>query len=238
VSADGWPEPFTELLASLVDGAADGEGERLDLLTGRVARLCGADAAAIVVHLVTRGETVHTASAPLAERTVALELRDGEGPIAESQMTGRLVVVADLQREPRWPAVVAGFAALGVGSLVAVPLALGSLQLGALVLVGDRPCGYTPDQLDRIIHVADAATQLVIGLQQDGDGNGDHLGAAFTSPADRSAVVHQAVGMIAVQLGCQLDEGLVRLRARAYATDRTLSDVATTVVGRDLRFVR
>jgi hypothetical protein len=238
VSANGWPEPFTELLASLVDGAAGGEGERLDLLTGRVARLCGADAAAIVVHLVRRGETVHASSAPLAERTVALELRDGEGPICESQTTGRLVVVSDLQREPRWPAIAPGFAALGIGSLVAVPLALGSVDLGALILVSDRPCDYTPDQLDGIIRVADVVTQLVIGLQQDGDRDGDHLGTAFASPADRSAVVHQAAGVIAVQLGCRLDEALVRLRARAFATDRTLSDVATAVVGRDLRFVR
>ncbi|MFD0630267.1 ANTAR domain-containing protein [Catenulispora yoronensis] len=50
------------------------------------------------------------------------------------------------------------------------------------------------------------------------------------------AEVHQATGMISVQLGVSLAEALVRLRAHAWAADRLLADVAADVVARRLRF--
>ena len=48
--------------------------------------------------------------------------------------------------------------------------------------------------------------------------------------------VHQATGMILVQLGVSAAVALVRLRAYAYAHDRPLRDVAADVVARRLRF--
>jgi len=53
---------------------------------------------------------------------------------------------------------------------------------------------------------------------------------------DRRAVVHQAAGMISVQLDVDVAEALLRLRARAYALDRPMADVAADVVARRLRF--
>jgi len=49
-------------------------------------------------------------------------------------------------------------------------------------------------------------------------------------------VVHQATGMILVQLGISAEDAFARLRAYAYAHDRRLSDVARDVVERRLRF--
>jgi signal transduction protein with GAF and PtsI domain len=236
VSAGGDQAPLTELLASLADGAADGTEERLDVLARRAAQLCGADAASILVHPLNGAETAHAASSPLSERAVEVELRDGDGPIGESRATGRPVVLADLRHERRWPAVVPTFDSLGIGSLVAVPLALGALHVGTLVLVSGGPRRFESEELDRIIHVADLVTQLVLGLQQLGDG--ERLGTPLVSAADRRAVVHQAVGMVAVQLDCRLDESLARLRAHAFAVDRSVADVARAVVARDLRFDR
>jgi hypothetical protein len=42
--------------------------------------------------------------------------------------------------------------------------------------------------------------------------------------------------MVSVQLGVDVEEAFVRLRAYAYAEDRRLTDVARDVVGRRLRF--
>jgi hypothetical protein len=50
------------------------------------------------------------------------------------------------------------------------------------------------------------------------------------------AVVHQATGMIIVQLGVTAAVALARLRAHAYAHDRRLREVASDVVARRLRF--
>jgi hypothetical protein len=47
--------------------------------------------------------------------------------------------------------------------------------------------------------------------------------------------VHQAAGMVSVQLGVSVAEAMVRLRAHAYAEDRSLTEVAGDVVARRLR---
>jgi AmiR/NasT family two-component response regulator len=50
------------------------------------------------------------------------------------------------------------------------------------------------------------------------------------------AQVHQATGMISVQLGVGQAEALVRMRAHAFRHRRALADVASDVVARRLRF--
>jgi AmiR/NasT family two-component response regulator len=42
--------------------------------------------------------------------------------------------------------------------------------------------------------------------------------------------------MISVQLGVSIEEAFVRLRARAFASNAALGDVAAAVVDRRLRF--
>lgn len=63
--------------------------------------------------------------------------------------------------------------------------------------------------------------------------------AADENPVDRFfagrlrarwARVHQAAGMLAHQLGADVTEALLRLRATAFATDRNLPDVAHDVL--------
>jgi hypothetical protein len=48
-------------------------------------------------------------------------------------------------------------------------------------------------------------------------------------------VVHQASGMVAVQLGVTVGEALVRLRAYAFGNSRLIAEVAEAVVARRLR---
>ncbi len=49
-------------------------------------------------------------------------------------------------------------------------------------------------------------------------------------------VVHQASGMVAVQLDSTIAQALIRLRGYAYANDRPLAEVAQDVTARRLRF--
>lgn len=56
------------------------------------------------------------------------------------------------------------------------------------------------------------------------------------SDPDSADEVHQAVGMIAVQLGVNTLEALIRLHSFAIDHDKSLDEVAEEVVGRRLRF--
>jgi hypothetical protein len=48
--------------------------------------------------------------------------------------------------------------------------------------------------------------------------------------------VHQAMGMIAAQLDCDVDEALARMKIRADAMGQTLEHTALDVLDRVIRF--
>ena len=54
--------------------------------------------------------------------------------------------------------------------------------------------------------------------------------------ADFHFLVHNAAGMVSVQLGVSVSEALIHLRAYTFSNDRLLHDMAQDVVDRKLRF--
>lgn len=160
----------------------------------------------------------------------------GEGPCVDAYRLDRPVVEPDLAapRVPRWPAFAAPAMAAGVRAVFGFPLQVGALRLGALNLYRDEPGKLTGDQHADALVMADVAAQALLVLQA--DARPGRLAAALESGADFQYVVHQAAGMVAVQLGVAIGDALVRLRAHAFGNSLALADVARLVVDRRLRF--
>jgi hypothetical protein len=78
------------------------------------------------------------------------------------------------------------------------------------------------------------AARAVLAIQADAPAG--ELAAELEATGDFRLVVHQASGMVSVQLDISIAEALVRLRAYAFANGRPLTDVARDVVNRTLRF--
>jgi hypothetical protein len=78
-----------------------------------------------------------------------------------------------------------------------------------------------------------ALLDLLSGSRSAANGDGEWLGgdASFYR-----AEVYQAAGMVTVHLGVGIEEAMIRMRAYAFAHDRSVSDVAADIVGRKLRF--
>jgi hypothetical protein len=181
-------------------------------------------------------QTVGVAGAlarPLEERQVIL----GEGPSTDGLRFGTAVFVEDLtdcQQQARWPMYAAKAAEAGIRAQYVLPMQVGAAHFGVLVLYLDRPGGLWPTEL------ADARVfaELALGwLIDDVSGSGTETDNRTCTPfLDDRAEIHQATGMVAVQLGVDLSTALVRLRAHAFAQDRLLSEVAVAVVARTLRF--
>jgi AmiR/NasT family two-component response regulator len=91
----------------------------------------------------------------------------------------------------------------------------------------------TPEELEDALEVAELVTQLVLVMQS--ESSADSVAWAL-DVSDHRAVVHQATGMIAVQIDADVEEALVRLRAYCFATDRPIREVAQDVVTGELRF--
>jgi len=82
--------------------------------------------------------------------------------------------------------------------------------------------------------MADVAARAVLSMQADAAPG--TLAAELENEADLHVAVHQAAGMVSVQLRVTIGEALVRLRGHAFRTDRLLADVAGDVVNRRMRF--
>ncbi len=81
-----------------------------------------------------------------------------------------------------------------------------------------------------------AANAAAVALLQLGTGS---VGSFADNTDDRAAYqmqVHQASGMVKVQAGVPIDEAFLLLRAHAFATGRSVADVAKDVLERRLRF--
>ncbi len=89
------------------------------------------------------------------------------------------------------------------------------------------------EDLADALEVADLVTQLVLVMQSEA---ATESVAWALDVSDQRAVVHQATGMIAVQIDSHVEEALVRLRAHCFAADRPIREVAEDVVTGKLRF--
>jgi hypothetical protein len=165
-----------------------------------------------------------------------LQFTLGEGPCVDAFRQGRPVLEPDVAdpAAPRWPAFSPRALEAGARALFGFPLQMGAVRLGALNLYRDRPGPLSDAQHADALVMADVASHTVLAMQ--GTASADAVATALDVGADFHLVVHQASGMVAVQLGVTVGEALIRLRAHAFAHDRTLNEVAEEVVARRLRF--
>lgn len=86
---------------------------------------------------VVEAERLRTAAAtgPVADEVDAAQYEAGEGPCVEAARTGVPALVADLDREHRWPRFATRYRSRGdVRSIVSLPLCSGDQVVGALNL--------------------------------------------------------------------------------------------------------
>ncbi len=173
----------------------------------------------------------------VSARIEDLQLTLGVGPCIDAMGRGAPVLVGDLI-EPgdvavaRWPAFMEGAAEAGVRAVFAFPLRIGAITVGALDLYRDQPGELDGDHLPAALLAADAAALAVLNLDS------PHPPGAWDLDARTlyQPQVHQATGMVQVQLDISIEHAFLMLRARAFAAERPLIDVAIDVVDRRLRF--
>ncbi len=183
----------------------------------------------------------------------------GEGPSIDASRDGRPAFAADLgdpAARRRWPVFSARASERDMCAAFAFPLRIGAINLGALALFRHMAGQLHDAEISRALHLAGAAAHTMLGLfvvsaQANGSGPDgvtadgaapNHHPGHVTQPAqfddDISLYrpeVHQASGMVMVQLNVPIEEALARLRAYSFAEGLPLKDVARAVVSRRLR---
>ena len=210
-------------------------------LAMRICRACvdGLDVDGAAISLLTAGAARQTLAATdaTAELLEDLQFTFNEGACMEAARTGNPVLVGDLRHSgevERWPMFAAAvMERSAVRAVFALPLQWGAVNLGVLDLYRLQPGALDDGQLRDAIAAADAAALMMLGLRTDPDRGGvDWLDDAVAHRAE----IHQAAGMVSVQLDVTTAEALARMRAHAFVHDRLLIDVACDVVARRLMF--
>jgi hypothetical protein len=160
-----------------------------------------------------------------------LQFTLGQGPCVDASRTGRPVLAPDLAGTSTrsWPQFAAGADTAGLRAVFAFPLQVGAIRLGVLDLYRDTAGELSQRELADALLFADAATQLLLDLQAQDSAQGAPPPHAVAVLDDR-AEVHQATGVVSVRTGASLAQALALLRARAYAEDRPIGDLARDVL--------
>jgi GAF domain-containing protein len=218
LAADGSPSWSSARLCAVCPHIVGVNGAGVMLMSGDTPRgtLCATDA--------------------VSELIEELQYTLGEGPCVDAYRQDQVVAEPDLAKPEtrRWFAFTPPALDAGVRAVFGFPMRVGDVRVGALNLYRDRPSPLTPDQHADALVMADVAARWVLDAQNAAPP--DSVPAQLEDGADFHFAVHNAAGIVSVQLGIAVSEALVRLRAHAFSHDRLLTDVAQDVIARTLRF--
>ena len=224
-------------IAAIVKRVASHEvgGSETLVLCQLAAEITGASGAGIMLlsDQLARGSLCNTDG--IAFYLDELQFTLGEGPALDAHARGTPVLEPDLDApsSSRWPALVPLAVRAGVRAVFAFPLRIGAVRLGAVTLFRDAPGPLDDTQYADALVMAVVATRMILALQADAPPGS--VAAELEEGANFHFVVHQAAGMVSIQLSIGVTEALVRLRAHAFLTERSIDDVSRDVVDRRLR---
>jgi GAF domain-containing protein len=175
-----------------------------------------------------RGKRTTAASDPLVEEADRLQYDLDAGPCLTAWRDQVRVRIDDVHREPRWPQWTAAVGALGVRSVLSVPLVAGGTSVGAIKVYSRQSNAYD----DRSAHLLSLfAAQAAVLLS-----NTLTLADAQQTTANVSAalanrdVIGQAKGVLIAQGAADEDAAFAMLVAASQRTNVRLHEVARQLV--------
>lgn len=199
--------------------------------------LLPATGVSVSVYTPHGGQSTVSASDATAVRLEELQFTLGEGPHWEALRTGKPALAADLQdgARDRWPLLAAAALETGVRGMFSFPMQIGAITVGVVDLHRFEPGPLSPEAYATAetltARVARPAAALATRWADDDD-------APTIAAPEMRRELHQATGMVLVQLNISATEAFLRLRAHAFSTGRPLHEVARDVVERKLDFSR
>lgn len=221
-----------------MDGA-DGRSSA-DRLCVACVELLDIDGAA--VSLVQDGAMNGTfgSSGALSRRLDELQFTFGEGPCMDAVSEGRPVLAPDIAQagQGRWPAFAPAVLENGVRAVFALPVSVARVPVAALDLFRLTSGPLLPDDLSGGLLAAELARLPLLDLisgAEDWMTDGRSDGAWSQLESLERVEVYQATGMVMAQLDISPADALVRLRAHAFSSGQTASEVAWAIVERRLK---
>lgn len=238
---------------------------RGDRLCAACVRALPIEEAALAVAMPDGRWEVLGAAGTTAELFAEAQAATGEGPGPDAHRGGVPVRVRHFHETlatGRWP-LLGQWSHDAVDAMTSFPLRLGAIRVGFLDLLGVENRSLTVTEYIDAMNIADLITTLLLtslarphgatGLDGDGSSDAAPENNGVTAVGGVTAVdgvalgpwweqslatreIHQATGMVAVQMDCAAAEAYSHLVGHAFSTGRGLGEIAADVVARRLRF--
>lgn len=155
----------------------------------------------------------------------------GQGPAYQAFGSHHPVLVPDLHAAfETWPGYVSTALQLEARSVFAFPLGVGAGRIGALTAYRPHIGSLTEDQTNLALGTAENITWSLLDSHWQ-----EHVsGAEWNEHFLHRTEVYQAQGMVMMQLGISLTEAIARMRAHAFTTGLSLTEVASEIVHKRL----
>jgi GAF domain-containing protein len=213
-------DTFARLAVELHD--ADGVVETVEAVAQFALQALNCSYAGIALY--TRGSHPEIAAVtdPVVAEAYEMQLASETGPLVTSLRERITILISDTTTERRWPEWAAKVAALGVRSVLDVPLLTGSQRtVGVLGLYSRDPDAFSADD-EAIAHIlARHASVAVATARQE---------VSMAQAVDARKLVGQAMGILMERFDIDGDRAFAILKRYSQDTNTKLRDVAQQLV--------
>ncbi|WP_227497215.1 GAF and ANTAR domain-containing protein [Planctomonas psychrotolerans] len=224
------PDRFAAAMSALTGAAGEEES-----LCSHFLDVLPVDGASVSTIGEMLGSETVSASDRQAARLDELQFDLGEGPCWDALATGGPVLEPCVRERPQraWPAFSEAIVNDDIGAIFAFPLMLGPLRLGAVDMYTVRPSRLSDEHAEQTAALATVTSRLLLAralrLTQ------DEMPAEDRNPFSRRSV-DQATGMVLAQLDISADDARLIIQSHAFATHRSMREVAELILDRRLNF--
>ncbi len=182
-----------------------------------------------------RQSTVESTDA-VATRIEELQFELGEGPHWLALQSRTPVLISDMREatNDQWPVFGEALSNLPVGAIFSFPMILGAVAVGVVDMYRIRPGILSQKDYVLAIALCGAVAKRAVREALRG-ATRETVGGASPAPAMRREV-HQATGIVLVQLDVTATEAFFILRAHAFSHGVTLVGVSQDVIAGRLDF--
>jgi GAF domain-containing protein len=178
------------------------------------------------VALYTRGSRPEIAAVtdPVVADVYELQINNDNGPLVNALRERDTILIRDTTTDDRWPEWAAKVAALGVRSVLDVPLATGDgtrRTVGVLGLYSPDPDAFSPDD-EAIAHILARHASVAVASARHEE--------TMAQAVDARKLVGQAMGILMERFDLDGDRAFAILKRYSQDTNTKLRDVAQHLI--------
>nr|WP_238354881.1 GAF and ANTAR domain-containing protein [Kribbella sandramycini] len=198
--------------------------ETVDVVVGFALQALNCSYAGLTVWASGSRPEIAAVTAPVVAEVFELQLGTETGPLVTTMHDRETVLIRDTESDHRWPEWAAKVSALGVRSVLDVPLLFGARHAtttGVLGLYSPEPDAFGPDD-EAVAHIlARHATVAIATTRHE---------ANLAQAVDARKLVGQAMGILMERFDIDGDRAFAVLRRYSQDTNTKLRDVAQQLI--------